>query len=306
MGFAYSQLKDFEHAKDSFSQAIQAAINTNDKRSHWQASEGLAAVHFLQGNYKHAVQNYKTALGALSASGEMNTEHNERIVNKLADAMKFQLTQGKSNNIQRNSSYRRSKATKTSPGISKEEVDRGKLHGKIGKTRSRKENHRLIAHGIDGEEEKEESDSSSSDSSNTLSSSSSSSSESKEKGGKGRHISPSWEKKKKEQRPKKNTLNKSKPELLLSGPYQKLISNRNKSSDESDNGAYEEPVDDKQVPAKERSHRADHSKDMPRAHREAYLASIASNSSPERSTEDKKVMFNESQKTTQSKTCVIQ
>lgn len=301
MGFAYSQLKDYEHAKDSFSQAIQASIDTNDMRSHWQASEGLAAVYFLQGNYKRAVENYKIALGSLSSSGDITTEHNERIVNKLADAMKFQLAQGKSNNWQRSSSHRRSKSSKTSPQNGREEVDTGKTYRRVGKTRGRKENHRLIAHGIKGEEltESDNSDSGSSDSENR-----DYVSDGEFKGEHARYVSTPKEKKRRERRQKKNLTN-SRPELLLSGPYQKLIQDRRASGDDALNGTYEEPVDDNVVPSKQVTPKADHSVEMPRSHREAYLASIA-NSSPEHSGGSKGVMVDEPPRTTQSKTCAIQ
>lgn len=300
MGFAYSQLKEYEYAKERFSQAIQASIDTNDTRSHWQASEGLAAVYFLQGNYRKAVENYKIALGSLSSSGDVTAEHNERIVNKLADAMKFQLAQGKSNNLQRNSSYRRSKGSKTSPQNGREEVDMGKSYRQVGKTRLRKENHRLIAHGLAGEEITD-SDTSSSDSSRN----SGSESDSEFKGEQARYVSTPKEKKRRERRKKKN-LTSSRPELLLSGPYQKLIQNRRESTDEINDDAYEEPVDDNGVPSKEITPKADHSVEMPRAHREAYLASIANNSSPEHSRESKRVTLYEPPQSTQSRTCVIQ
>ena len=298
MGFAYSQLKDYDHAKNRFSQAIQASIDTNDTRSHWQASEGLAAVYFLQGDYRKAVENYKIALGSLSSSGDMSAEHNERIVNKLADAMKFQLAQGKSDNWQRNRSHRRSKGSKSSPQNGREEVDMGKFYRRVGKTRERKENHRLIARGLVGDEVTESEDS---DSGSTLSSSSSGSESDPEfKGERVRYVSTPKEKRKKEHGQK--NLTDSRPELLLSGPYQKLIQNKRPSTD--DNEGYEEPMDDNVVPAKNRSPKADYSVEMPRSHREAYLASIA-NSSPEHIKGSKSVSLDEPPPT-QSKTCAIQ
>ncbi|XP_031572581.1 tetratricopeptide repeat protein 24-like [Actinia tenebrosa] len=299
MGFAYSQLKDYENAKDRFSQAIQASIDTNDTRSHWQASEGLAAVYFLQGNYKKAVENYKIALGLLSSSGDITAEHNERIVNKLADAMKFQLAQGKSDNWQKNSSYRRSKGSKKSPQNGKDELDMEKSYKRVGKTRLRKENHRLIAHGLAGHDITE------SDEPDSSSNSSDSESDAEFKGEQARYVSTPKEKKRRERREKKN-LTGSRPELLLSGPYQKLIKNRRSSADDN-NEAYEEPVDDNVAPSpsKERIPKADYSVEMPRAYREAYLASIA-NSSPEHSREVKRVSLDKQPHTTKSKTCVIQ
>ncbi|EDO33380.1 predicted protein, partial [Nematostella vectensis] len=91
LGFAQSQLGNFEEAAESFLHAVQASKDGHDKKSHWQALEGLAATYFLQGSYTKAVENYKSALFILTTSGESAVEHNDRIVKKLADAMECQL-----------------------------------------------------------------------------------------------------------------------------------------------------------------------------------------------------------------------
>ncbi|KAK3731466.1 hypothetical protein QZH41_013639 [Actinostola sp. cb2023] len=285
MGFAYSQLRSFDHAIVKFLQAIQSSKDTNDQCSHWQASEGLAAVYFLKGNYKKAVQHYKVALSSLSASGAMMPEHNERIVNKLADAMKFLLTQG-------DSGTKKKSMIRQRPRRVDDETVEGDRPRRVGRTRTRSDaNHRLIARGLDGGFDQATEDS---DSHGSSVESGTGSDESEGDKKKGRYISPSWEQKK-----AANTLKVGpSPELLLSGPYQNLIRNRNGSDI---NDGYEEPVDDNI----RSSSLFDFAPEMPRAHREAYLASIAASTSTPKKAEPPPVIYESSTRQT-SKTCIIQ
>lgn len=301
MGFAYSQLRKFDHAIDKFLQAIQASNDTKDLCSHWQANEGLAAVHFLKQNYKKAVEHYKIALSSLSSSGAMTTDHNERIVNKLADAMKFLYSQedAKTSSITKKERKRGSSKNKH---IRKVEDDADEGSQLFGKTRPRSHsNHKLIARGIDGHLEDQLDGTS--DSEESSREESTESDDSATEVHKERYTRRPRQKKK----PDKSLKVGSNPQLLLSGPYQKLIKrNRRTSKDSSDvNDGYEEPEEEKQIKV---SH-SELSPEMPRAHREAYLASIAAaTSTPKKSAPAPEI--NESalntKETNHSRMCVIQ
>lgn len=291
MGFAYSQLRKLDQAIDKFVLAIQVSTDTNDLCSHWQANEGLAAVYFLKRNYKKAVEHYKIALSSLTSSGAMTAEHNERIVNKLADAMKFLYSQG-SSTPSAGKKVRRRIPSKHKHKKNEDETDEGSQL--IGKTRQRSHsNHRLIARGIDGYLD-DELDGSSEDNTD---------SEDSDSDPDGRYVkNPQTQ-----SAANKSLKVGSVPQLLLSGPYQNLLKeNRRKSSDHSDitNSGYEEPVDENS----ESLNHTDHSPGMPRAHREAYLASIAAATSTPKKTAPSPRNYESSvaKENNQSRMCIIQ
>jgi len=297
MGFAYSQLHKFDQAINKFQLAIQTSKDTNDLCSHWQANEGLAAVYFLKRNYKKAVEHYKIALSSLTSSGAITAEHNERIVNKLADAMKFLYSQGDSI-ITTGKKVRRRIPSKHKHRKSEDETDEGSQL--IGKTRQRSHsNHRLIARGIDGYLDDELDGSSNEDGL----SDESSDSEASDTDSEGRYVRNP----KTQSNANKSLKVGSNPQMLLSGPYQNLIKeNRCQSSDHSEiiNDGYEQPADEKS----ERQTHSDHSPDMPRAHREAYLASIAAATSTPKKTAPSPGDYESSvtKQNNQSRMCVIQ
>ena len=148
MGFAQSQLGHYKEAGESFMHAIQAAKDSRDKQGLWQAYEGLAAVSFLEEDYNKAVEYYKLALSVLSSAGE--TEHTERIISKLANALECQVVNG------RLSPLRVSSIKKNRDGRDAEDIDGQQK--RIGKTRVRQEHHKLIARGIDGQQTPTESE----------------------------------------------------------------------------------------------------------------------------------------------------
>lgn len=313
MGFAQSQLGEFNKAGESFTHAIQAAKDSNDKRGLWQAYEGLAAVSFLGQDYDKAVEYYKLALSVLSTTGEEETEHNNRIVNKLTNALECQLVLTKKLNgrlppIRGNS-------VKVDGIVTKEGVRKSK---RVGKTRSRKEHHQLIARGIDGDQTStDESEGSS------LTESSGSVEEirqkeqtlidrqhrqsrvttevqvhherkpSSEKRGRTLTSTDSTEEeqvvKDKERKDRKPRHSQKARNTSFQEP---LKSTQGENS-------YEQAADDRMAsPA-----RSDHSDEMPRAHREAYLASVQASAGnrPEPNRTDE-----QDGQSVQSRTCVIQ
>ena len=282
-GFAHSQLGDYEKASESFVHAVQAGKDSGDKRCHWQACEGLAAVSFLQENHDKAVHFYKEALSVLSMSGAEEPHHHERIINKLADALECQfLATKKGKNGIRNSA------------VSQKDGGMRKKKGahRVGKTRPRKEHHRLIARGIDGGEGVTSQGSSDSESSSS-SGSGSSSYESSERGRKS-SSARSIEVEVHQEPPSQRHHQKDK-----GGHRQARLSFRQRRG-LPDSNVYEEPADGG-IPGPSQPHRSEHySPDMPRAHREAYLASVeAAKGSPRQE-------YHSDNNVTESKACVIQ
>ena len=317
MGFAQSQLGEYGKAGESFMHAIQAAKDCGDERGLWQAYEGLAAVSFLEQDYVKAVEFYKSALSVLSATGETNHEHSNRIIGKLADALECQLVFTK-----------RVKNGKLPPlriDLSKtdhREGKRGVKHRRIGKTRTRKEHHKLIARGIDGDQTTSESEES------VDGSSSGSDEDSREEKSKCKRTEMERNQTGKvvtteadvhpERLPFRRTRNtvstdSSREESTAKESVQQgkrsshprtpaSVSQGGTLIDWSTGKHYEEPVDDvdnsRASPA-----RSDYSDEMPRAHREAYLASVHASRAPSPTPNGNQ---SRNGSTVQSKTCIIQ
>lgn len=312
MGFAQSQLGEFNKARDSFTHAVQAAKDSNDKRGLWQAYEGLAAVSFLVQDYDKAVEYYKLALSVLSTAGEVEIEHNNRIVSKLANALECQLVLTKK--INGRLPPLRGNSVKSNATVTKERVGKSK---RVGKTRSRQEHHQLIARGIDGDQTPTD------ESEESGSTESSSEEETRQKeqvttDRQHRHRTITTEVQVhhekmplSEQREKKLTSTDStEEEQVVKDKERKERKPRHsrktrntslkeplKSTQEENH--YEQAVDDRMAsPA-----RSDHSDEMPRAHREAYLASVQASAGnrPEPNRTDER-----DGQSVQSRTCVIQ
>lgn len=277
--------------------AIQAGKDSGDKKGQWQACEGLAAVSFLQENYEKAVHFYKAALSVLSISGQQELQHNERIVNKLADALECQfLTTKKANGVSTN----RARSTKSKKSV---QID-GRVPQRVGKTRPRMGNHKLIARGIDGG--KEVSPHQTSDSN---SSSSSSDSDTQE------NVSPLQGRRRLRERrsieadihqertsPSKrhSVRGRNGDEIWVKdedGQDRKAATTRGRRA-YSDGNIYEEPMDGESGRSSWRQS-PEILADMPRSHREAYLASVAASgaNSPERYADNN---------IAESKACIIQ
>ena len=318
MGFAQSQLGEYNKAGESFTHAIQAAKDSNDKQGLWQAYEGLAAVSFLGQEYDKAIEYYKLALSVLSTTGEVDLEHNNRIVSKLANALECQLVLSKKLNGRL--PPLRADSVKSNAAVTQERVGKGK---RVGKTRSRQEHHQLIARGIDGDQTPTESDEQDFGQ-NTESSSESSSEEEtrqneqavRDRQHKQRTITtevdihhertPKSEKRERkttstdstdEEQAKKDRERRERKPRHSRKTRQTSLREPLKSTQEEN--YYEQAVDDRVAsPA-----RSDYSDDMPRAHREAYLASVQASVGPRPDPNRTDVQDGQS---VQSRTCVTQ
>nr|KAF6316738.1 tetratricopeptide repeat domain 24 [Pipistrellus kuhlii] len=91
LAFALSQLGDHKAARDNYLHALQAAQDTGDVKGQWQACEGLGAAAARLGQHDQALKYYKEALAQCRKEPD---SVRERLVAKLADAMKTHLAQG--------------------------------------------------------------------------------------------------------------------------------------------------------------------------------------------------------------------
>jgi hypothetical protein len=64
----------------------------DDHHTQWQSLEGLAAASFNLGHTNKAIKYFKLSLSTLAHSDERNPEAQERLVNKLSDALRFELS----------------------------------------------------------------------------------------------------------------------------------------------------------------------------------------------------------------------
>ncbi|XP_015427195.1 PREDICTED: tetratricopeptide repeat protein 24 [Myotis davidii] len=91
LAFALSQLGDHKAARDNYLHALQAAQDTGDVKGQWQACEGLGAAAARLGQHDQALKYYKEALAQCQKEPD---SVRERLVAKLADAMRTHLAQG--------------------------------------------------------------------------------------------------------------------------------------------------------------------------------------------------------------------
>ena len=71
--------------------AIKCCTECNEHVEACLATEGLAAIYFRESDYENAIKYYKEALAILTKSDDTNSAHSERIVNKLAEAVQYQM-----------------------------------------------------------------------------------------------------------------------------------------------------------------------------------------------------------------------
>ena len=304
MGFAQSQLGDYRSARESFMHAIQAAKDSGDKQGLWQAYEGMAAVCFLGQDYNKAVEYYKLALSVLSTVGEREPEHNDRIVSKLANALECQLVASKK--VSGRLPPLRGNSVKRDEGNGGLEEKDGTKR-RVGKTRVRQEHHKLIARGIDGQQSPPESEQSGSE---KELSSDEDASVSREQGH-ARHIKNTTEveihHEKRSRGPRvKNVTTSSEEEHVVWGnsrtksrhsKKERRVSPKEMSRTRQSENYYEQPIEENRSSSPVKS---DHSDEMPRAHREAYLASVQAASPP------MQPPVRDENNVVQSRTCVIQ
>lgn len=93
LAFAYTQMEKYSEAIIAFQHAIQASKDSGDSESHYLATEGMAAIWFRLKQYKRAVIYYKEAMRILTLSPDADGIHTDRIVNKLVDAIQYQLNE---------------------------------------------------------------------------------------------------------------------------------------------------------------------------------------------------------------------
>ena len=91
LAYAYTETEQYPDANTAFSHAIQAAKDSGDREAQCLATEGLAAVQFRQRKYKRAISSYKEALRLIGQAPEPDEGHANRIVDKLSDAIQYEL-----------------------------------------------------------------------------------------------------------------------------------------------------------------------------------------------------------------------
>lgn len=91
LAYAHSKTEEYPEAKEAFQNAIKCSEECDEHIEACLATEGLAAIYFRENDYENAIKYYKEALAILTKANDVNGAHSERIVNKLSEAVEFQL-----------------------------------------------------------------------------------------------------------------------------------------------------------------------------------------------------------------------
>ena len=92
LAYAHSKTEEYPEAKEAFQKAIKCSEECDEHTEACLATEGLAAIYFRENDYENAIKYYKEALAILTKANDVNSAHSERIVNKLSEAVEFQLS----------------------------------------------------------------------------------------------------------------------------------------------------------------------------------------------------------------------
>ncbi|XP_078540763.1 tetratricopeptide repeat protein 24-like isoform X2 [Lissotriton helveticus] len=92
LAYAYSQQQHYDRAEFYYQQALHAFVDAGVLQGQWQASEGMGASQFCQGNTDEAIASYKQALALFVKSKDMCERNRERLLRRLTEAIEYKAT----------------------------------------------------------------------------------------------------------------------------------------------------------------------------------------------------------------------